>query len=232
MSLRRPPGSDSVLIIVAKRPAPGRTKTRLSPPLTPAQAADLYECFLKDTVQLVRALADVQPAIAYLPAGEASYFTQLAPGFERLLQRGRNLGERLDHALSHFLERGYRRVAVMNSDSPTLPRRHLHACFERLTGDTDVVIGPCVDGGYYLLGTRRPVPGLTRDVSMSTPRVTADTLALAAEQALSVQLLPPWYDVDDVQALSRLAADLANRPGVARHTRRFIEHHRRLLESL
>jgi rSAM/selenodomain-associated transferase 1 len=219
------------LIVVAKRPAPGCTKTRLTPPLSPRQAADLYECFLKDTLDLMRGLENVQPAIAYLPPGEAPYFARLAPGFELLPQRGENLGERLDHALTHYLERGYRRAAVMNSDSPTLLQDHLTACFAALTGGTDVAIGPCADGGYYLLGTRRPIPRLTRGVRMSTPHVTADTLALAAEEGLRVRLLPSWYDVDDARPLTRLMVELANRPEAAPHTRRFVEHHLSIVEE-
>jgi rSAM/selenodomain-associated transferase 1 len=222
---------ENVLIVVAKHPAPGHAKTRLTPPLSPLQAADLYECFLKDTIELARGLENVQPAIAYLPAGKTPYFAQLAPDFDLLPQRGEDLGERLDHALTHYLERGYRRAVVMNSDSPTLPADHLTACFKVLTGETDVAIGPCADGGYYLLGTRQPIPRLTRGVRMSTPYVTADSLALAAEEGLRVHLLPGWYDVDDGRTLTRLMAELTNRPEAAPHTRRFLERHRLMTEE-
>jgi rSAM/selenodomain-associated transferase 1 len=216
------PRFENVLIVVAKRPAPGRTKTRLTPPLSPVQAAQLYECFLKDTLDLVRGLGDVQPAIAYLPADQVSYFAELAPDFDLLLQQGDSLGARLDHALTHYLRQGYRRVAVMNSDGPTLSGSYLRDCFEALVGDTDIVIGPCVDGGYYLLGAKQPVPRLTREVRMSTPHVLADTISLAAEERLRVHLLSEWYDVDDARSLSWLTAELARRPEIARHTRRFL----------
>jgi rSAM/selenodomain-associated transferase 1 len=226
-----PSQDENVLIVVAKHPTPGRTKTRLTPPLSPRQAADLYECFLKDTLELARGLENVQPAIAYLPAGETPYFARLAPDFDLLLQRGEDLGERLDHTLTYYLERGYQRAAVMNSDSPTLPEDYLTACFETLTSETDIAIGPCADGGYYLLGTRQPVPRLTREVRMSTPHVTADTLALAAEEGLRARLLPGWYDVDDARTLTRLMAELAARPQAAHHTCRFLEQHRFMAEE-
>jgi len=222
---------ENVLIVVAKRPTAGRTKTRLTPPLSPRQAADLYECFLKDTIELVRGVENIQPAIAYLPAGATPYFARWASDFELLPQKGEDLGERLAHALTHYLEQGYRRAAVMNSDSPTIPEGHLIACFEALTGETDVTIGPCTDGGYYLLGTRQPIPHLTQEVRMSTPHVTADTLALAAEEGLRVRLLPGWYDVDDARTLTRLTAELQNKPEVAHHTRRFLERHRLMTEE-
>lgn len=227
-----PSGRGNALIVVAKRPWPGRTKTRLIPPLSPAEAADLYECLLKDTLDLVRGVQDVHLVLAYLPADETQYFAALAPDFELLPQRGNDLGERLDHALTHCLRLGYRRVAVMNSDGPTLPRNHLMSCFDVLSSGTDVVIGPSTDGGYYLLATRQPIPRLTREVQMSTPRVTADTLALAVEEGLRVHLLPHWYDVDDVPTLLRLIGELADRAGAAAHTREFLKQNHRLGEAI
>jgi uncharacterized protein len=210
----------NALLVVAKRPAPGRTKTRLTPPLTPEQAAMLYECFLQDTLAIMRQVPDVQPVIAYLPAAEDGYFRQLAPDFELILQEGDDLGARLDNALTHYLGQGYARVAIMNSDGPTLPPTCLAAAFAALDGDADVVLGPCDDGGYYLIGLKRPAPRLLREVRMSTPDVTADTLALAAEEGLTVVLLPTWYDVDDAASLHHLAREIAAAPAhVALHTR-------------
>ena len=98
--LQRARSYPNALLVVAKRPAPGRTKTRLSPPLSPEQAAALYECFLKDTLGIMRAVAGVQPAIAYLPQDAAAYFAELAPDFELILQQGPDLGCRLDNALT------------------------------------------------------------------------------------------------------------------------------------
>jgi len=92
-----------------------------------------------------------------------------------------------------------------------------------LCHDDDVVIGPCDDGGYYLIGFKRPAPRLLREVQMSTPNVVRDTLALAAEEGRRVHLLPAWYDVDDATSLARLQAELAHLPEtVAAHTRSFL----------
>jgi rSAM/selenodomain-associated transferase 1 len=212
----------NALLVVAKRPAPGHTKTRLSPPLSPQQAAVLYECFLKDTLAIMRRVPGVRPAIAYLPRGEEEYFAGLAPGFDLLPQQGSDLGSRLDNALTHYLELGYSRVAVMDSDGPTLPPRCLELAFERLEA-ADVVLGPCDDGGYYLIGLKKPAPRLLREVRMSTPRVAADTLALAQELGLRVALLPAWYDVDDARSLGRLMAELRQGPSeLAPHTRALV----------
>ncbi len=214
----------NALLVIAKQPAPGRTKTRLTPPLSPEQAAALYECFLRDTLNLVRRLPGVTPAIAYLPADARAYFAELAPDFRLVLQDGRSLGERLDNALTHFLAAGYRQVAIINSDAPTLPLGHLAAAFDALAAGADVVLGPSDDGGYYLIGLKRPAPRLLREVQMSTPTVLADTLALAAEEGLCVELLPSWYDVDDAESLARLRHELANAPAdVAARTRSYLD---------
>lgn len=208
------------LIAVAKQPAPGQTKTRLVPPLSFAQAATLYEGFLRDTLDLMRAVPGVQRVLAYLPREARGYFARLAPDFDLLLQRGADLGERLDHALAHYLGRGYEQVVIMNSDGPTLPADHLRQAFELLADHVDVVLGPSDDGGYYLIGLRKPAPRVLREVRMSTPHVLADTLRITREDNLRVALLPPWYDVDDQASLQRLIAELrASEAGVAWHSR-------------
>ena len=205
-------GFKDVLLVVAKRPAPGRTKTRLSPPLSPAQAATLYECFLRDTLDIVRKVPGVLSVIAYLPESDQEYFQALAPDFETIYQQGQSLGARLDYCLTSYLSQGFRSAVIMSSDAPTLPSEYLVDSFRLLEEGADVVIGPCDDGGYYLIGLKRPAPRLLREVRMSTSHVTADTLALAREEGLEVALLPTWYDVDDAQSLSRLVGELYGFP--------------------
>lgn len=224
---------ENALIVVAKRPMAGQTKTRLTPPLTPSMAAALYECFLQDTLARIRQVPDIQPVIAYLPTEAEGFFRQLAPDFALLPQEGPDLGVRLDNALTYYLRAGYARVAIMNSDGPTLPVACLQAAFSELAGTADVVLGPCDDGGYYLIGLKRPAPRLLREVRMSTPQVTADTLALAHEEGLRVALLPLWYDVDDAESLIRLRNELAEGPvGLAPYTQVFFQQHAALFAGL
>jgi len=214
----------NALLVVAKRPAAGVTKTRLCPPLSPDQAVALYEAMLRDTLDLVRSVRGVQPAVVYLPEEERSYFAALAPDFELCLQLGASLGHRLDNALTQFLQRGYRRVAIMNSDGPTLPASCLAGAFDALAHGAEVVLGPSDDGGYYLIGLTRPAPRLLREVTMSAATVLAETVAIAAQECLNVALLPSWYDVDDVTTLERLRSELeAAAPSVAPHTRRVLQ---------
>lgn len=213
----------NALLVVAKQPIAGHTKTRLSPPLTPGEAARLYEMFLRDTLNIMRDVAGVQRIIAYLPEEAEDYFRTLASDFGLLPQCGPDLGARLDNALTHCLINGFERAVIMNSDSPTLPAEHLRQAFVGLE-TADVVLGPCDDGGYYLIGLNCPAPCLLRDVQMSTPTVARDTIALAAEEGLQLAQLPAWYDVDTVVELERLRDELALLPaGQAPHTRSFLE---------
>lgn len=211
------------LFIMARRPSPGATKTRLCPPLSPEEAAALYACFLNDTIERVQQTAGQVPGlvtgIAYTPPDAAAHFAALAPGFELVPQLGATLGERLDGVLSGALARGYGQVVAVNSDSPSLPAAYLVLAFAALDDPlVDVVLGPCDDGGYYLIGWRRSHPALVRDVAMSVADTLAQTLAVAARAGLRVALLPPWYDVDAPADLARLAAD----PGLGRHTAAFL----------
>jgi len=215
------------LLVVAKQPAAGQTKTRLCPPLTGETAAALYECFLRDTIEIMRATPNVGRGIVYLPAAATAYFRQLAPEFTLTLQVGADLGARLDHALTAALTQGANAAVIMDSDSPTLPAAYLGEAFAHLAAGADVVLGPCDDGGYYLIGLRQPQPRLLREVPMSTPTVLRDTLTIANELGLRVALLPTWYDVDTGAELQRLRRELAatatdSLASPAHHTRAFL----------
>ena len=209
------------LLVIAKRPAAGQTKTRLSPPLSLAQAAALFECFLRDTLDIARDVPNVTRFLIFFPREAADYFHALAPDFQLLLQEGDDLGERLDCALTHCLTNGFERAVIMDSDSPTLPGEYIARAFEELN-NADVVLGPCADGGYYLIGLKKPAPRLLRDVTMSTPFVVRDTLALARAENLRAALLPEWYDVDTASELEQLRAQLQNGAN-AKCTREFLE---------
>jgi glycosyltransferase A (GT-A) superfamily protein (DUF2064 family) len=178
---------------------------------------------LLDTLEAVRDAAGqlpLRPFIAFYPASGQSDFQALAPDFQLLAQRGHNLNERLSAALLSVQEQGYEQVTAINSDSPALPAAFLIQAYQELDDPAiDVVLGPCADGGYYLIGWKRPYPNLVRDVPMSTPTVLADTVALALGAGLQVATLPPWYDVDDAADLSRMLAN----GHAGRHVKHFIE---------
>jgi len=220
--------TEQMLMVVAKQPAAGQTKTRLCPPLTGAMAAALYECFLRDTLEIMRQTPDVIRCVVYLPEDADDYFRKLAPDFTLMRQQGIDLGERLDNLLSAALTQGAPAAVVMDSDSPTLPAAYLHEAFVRLAEGADVVLGPCDDGGYYLIGLKQPQPRLLREVPMSTPTVLRDTVTIATELRLRVAFLPTWYDVDTVAELQRLRRELieppaaGTAPSLAYYTRAFL----------
>lgn len=226
--------SSKALIVMAKRPSPGRTKTRLTPFFSGQEAADLYNCFLMDALDQARGIAGITRYIAYAPDDEETrrYFAEKAPDFGLIPQLGNTLGERLDFVLSSCRQEGHGQVAAMNSDSPSLPVDYLALAFERLDDRaTDVVLGPCDDGGYYLIGWKRPYPRLVREVQMSTSHVLADTLALAKEEKLHVAMLPTWYDVDELPDLVRVQRDLRTRGSKRSHAGDFLAKRHFNLES-
>lgn len=212
-------------MVMAKEPMAGRTKTRLSPPLSGQEAAELYRCFLLDTLELMQRVESAQPIVAYSPHEAEPFFRGFAPpGFDFILQVGADLGERLDNTLTQCLQSGYRQAVVIDSDSPSLPVTHLKRAFQELEDPTvDVVLGPCDDGGYYLIGLKSPCSALFRGIVMSTSTVVTETLERAAEKGLRVACLPIWYDVDTYEDLRRLIDELSSQPPhLAKNTRVFL----------
>jgi rSAM/selenodomain-associated transferase 1 len=191
---------------MAKVPAAGRVKTRLCPPLTPDQAARLARCFLQDRIEQLREVAAAAPVVAFTPADLEAELRGLLPGDVRLVpQEGADLGARLDRILTDLLAESGAGAVAIDADSPTLPTDYLRQACARLAEATaDVVLGPCQDGGYYLIGLRRPAPALFRAMPWSTPAVLGETVARARRLGLRLALLPAWFDVDRGEDLGRL----------------------------
>lgn len=218
--------------LMAKAPLEGEVKTRLVPPLTLREAAALNVCFLRDMAANINTVCETESAtglVVYTPAGSQSAFDGVLPeGFQLLVQRGASLGERLCNATDDLLQQGYGAVCLINSDSPTLPRPILIRAIESLAAAGDrVVLGAAEDGGYYLIGLKHAHRNLFNEIAWSTSDVLARTKQRAAEIDLPVELLPPWYDVDDAQTLERLCEELFFAPASesfpASHTRAFLE---------
>jgi rSAM/selenodomain-associated transferase 1 len=216
------------IAVMAKAPRPGRVKTRLCPPLIPEEAMELSAAFLRDITENIRAAASDAPVdgwIAYAPAGDEHAFDGiLAQGTRLLLADGaiaapagvEGFGKCLLHAIQDLLARGYGAAVVLNSDSPTLPTARLRETAEALLRPgARAVLGPADDGGYYLLGLQGPHAGAFADIAWSTDIVAAQTRARVAALGLDLVDLPPWYDVDNEAALTRLIADLSGPPARA-----------------
>jgi rSAM/selenodomain-associated transferase 1 len=214
------------LVVMAKAPLAGEVKTRLCPPLTPAEAAELYRCFVLDTVERVRKLATVQPVMAYTPPAGRAWFEELVPDFILMPQQGADLGVRMATCFERLFTQGYTGVLLTGSDLPTLPLAHLQRAAACLTvPGIDVVLGPSEDGGYYLIGLRHLYPELFEDMVWSTAQVYAETVRRAEACGLTVASLPPWFDVDTPAELERLRDTLIRGPeSSGSFTRRFLQH--------
>jgi rSAM/selenodomain-associated transferase 1 len=211
------------LLIFARRPHPGRVKTRLSPFLTPEEAAALYDCMVRDVVARTAALEGDVRFLYYEDDGEAEvYFRGVDEALHLLPQDGAGLGERLANAFAEIFRRGFRTAAVIGADSPDLPLSYINEAFERLeSGSADIVFGPTEDGGYYLAALKAPHPELFRDVPWSTDEVLAVSLHRADGAGLRPALLPCWYDVDEPADLAR--PGLQDKENGACRTRKFLK---------
>ena len=209
--------------IMARQPVPGAVKTRLRPILSEDDSAALYDSFLRDRISQVRSLHGAVPAIAYTPAESCSFFAELASDFFLLPQVGDDLSARLTHTFQQLLEMGHDGVIATDSDSPTLPTKHLQRAVDGLgMPGADMVLGPSDDGGYYLIGLRRMHPGLFDDMPWSTAQVYDETLRRAVQLGLHVTSLPGWYDVDTPVEFARLRAEIdALGAAAPLYTRRF-----------
>jgi rSAM/selenodomain-associated transferase 1 len=208
------------IAVMAKASIPGRTKTRLVPPLSFEEAAAFNTAFLQDVaanILAASARANIAGYMAFGPPEAASFFRDtLPPGIGLIECLWPDFGDCLFKTIGTLLERGHTAAVVLNSDSPTLPTSLLAETARLLARPGDrFVIGPSTDGGYYLLGLKLPHRRLFDDIDWSTERVFRQTLARAAEISLPVHVLPPWYDVDEADALRLLYSELCEGRGFA-----------------
>ncbi len=208
----------AIVVMVAKEPVATQVKTRLCPHLSPALAAELYSLFIQDIVEEMSGVVEMGAhlpgnpghhsltlALAYSPEGAKRTFEVLSPPPTLIFpQHGADLGERLAHIFTKLCDEGYDQVHIINSDSPDMPRSIIHESTKLLgLHQIDLVLGPCADGGYYLIGLKKPVPGLFQEIPWSTDRVLALTLKRARALGLSCGLLQPWNDIDTYDDLLR-----------------------------
>jgi rSAM/selenodomain-associated transferase 1 len=218
----RSPGSDRVLVIMAKAPRPGAVKTRLAPSLSAAAVTAFYCCLLEDTLALVRSLCDVEVAIM-CPESDVNELAQLAgDGASVVAQKGEGLAAGLTSVFAHFAEGHQRRIIAFNSDSPHLPRSVLEDAFETLAAH-DVVVGPTQDGGYYLVGATASHHTLFAGDGMGTRTALQKLLSRARALGLSVGFADPFYDIDVGDDLIRLAEELRLGPARAPRTARWLK---------
>ena len=188
-------------------PAP---KTRLADAIKDtSDRRRLYTAFLKDTVAGCRTITGTSLRLAHTDSASNEWFSSVnVEPHEALPQRGKQLGERQRNVFRDLFVEGFKAVILVGSDIPTLPRSYLSKAAEKLQKDT-VVLGPCSDGGYYLIALSSPepeenIPDLFSDIRWSTEFALEDTKAAATRAGYQVTLLPEWYDVDDAKGLQKL----------------------------
>jgi len=181
------------IVVIAKAPVPGRVKTRLTPPLRPDQAALLAEAALADTLDATARA----PVTGRLLALDGTPGRWLPAGFDVTGQRGGGLDERIAAALGEAYARLPLPVALIGMDTPQVTPELLAAAVHPLvTGDADAAFGPAQDGGFWLLGLRRPDPGLVVGVPMSAADTGEIQLMRLKRAGLRVHLMPELTDVD------------------------------------
>jgi rSAM/selenodomain-associated transferase 1 len=221
------PFSDRVLVIMAKAPRPGAVKTRLTPTLSPEAVIDFYRCLLDDTLALARSLSDVEVAIM-CPESDVSDLAKLAGSEASVVaQKGEGLAAGLTSVFAHFAERHQRRIIAFNSDSPHLPRSVLEDAFEALAKH-DLVVGPTHDGGYYLVGAKASHSSLFTGDGMGTSTALERLLSHAQALELTVGFAAPFYDIDVVDDLTRLAEELRLAPARAQRTAQWLKEWERV----
>lgn len=204
------------ILIMAKAPIPGAVKTRLR--LDPEDAAGLQKAFILDTVEKARRIAPT--TVAGAPGNKLDLIRPLLPRDVDLVpQPGGDLGKRMLSAVQGLFGLSPEPVIVLGTDAPTLPEREMLDSARALESHDLSVVGSA-DGGYVLLGLRRPTKAVFAGIEWSTGSVYRQTLARAGARGLSVHEGRTWYDVDEPDDLRRLHADLQDRPDLAPRTTR------------
>jgi rSAM/selenodomain-associated transferase 1 len=196
------------LIVLAKAPVPGRVKTRLTPPFTPHEAATLAESALADTLEAgasasfarhVLALADQRATPGTLRA-------ELPGRFEVTPQRGAGLDERIAAAFEDAYASLPVPIVLIGMDTPQVTPGLLETVAQPLaSGDADAVFGPAVDGGFWLLGLRRPDPRLIHGVPMSVGHTGQAQLDRLRAARLRIRQMPELVDVDTAEDAALVA---------------------------
>ena len=196
---------ETCILLFVKYPEKGKVKLRLSMDIKEDIVAELYRCFVHDTLETVQKI-DTHLFICYSPADALKKFQRwLGSNRQFLPQTDGDLGDRMKQCFSTVFAQGFRYAILMGSDSPDLPEEYLAEAFSLLK-TKDVVLGPAVDGGYYLIGlhTTTFTPSLFQDIPWGTHSVFQETLLKIQQAHQTVGLLPTWSDVDTITDLKNL----------------------------
>jgi rSAM/selenodomain-associated transferase 1 len=215
---------DNAVILFLRIPEKGKVKTRLAADIGEDLAYDLYLCFVKDTLTTLQSLdADV---LISCTGRDSAFFRDLFGDIPCMVQRGNDLGDRMRNALKDAFMMGYSRAALIGSDIPGIKLDALYTALHELSGH-DVVLGPSLDGGYYLIAFKAggTDESLFVDMPWGTPQVLDETVKRAKRRRRSVFFLPECEDIDGIDGLKRLYENQV-RDGVLSNTRLCVDRHK------
>ena len=209
--------SERCIVVVTRAPRSAQAKTRLAEGVGADASLALQRAFLADTLAWAAALAERRVLAVYPPA-DAAGLEAAAPGWAIAPQGEEDFGARMRGAVNAGFERGDGPVAMIATDSPTLPPALVRDAWCAVQeGEADVVLGPAADGGWVLIAARAPLPRDCFDgVRWSCAQTLADTEAALLRAGLATARTEPWYDVDTLADLERLRAELREPAQAAR----------------
>ena len=189
---------ENALAVMLKAPREGEVKTRLVPPLTAKEAATLYRAFIKDTLSNLSRLKDIALYAFFTPFDGKADIADIMPQEISLIpQKDGDLGERIYGVFECLFNVGHKKVAIMGSDSPDIPREYIETAFSILKESPEsLVLGPATDGGYYLIAMDMLMKAPFEGIGWSTKTVLEDTIKNVAASGIIVKLLPEWHDID------------------------------------
>lgn len=190
----------SALGIMFRIPEYGNVKQRLASQIGNDEALKAYSFMLYNTITNVSGLKGVDIYGFY--EGNVSQQANVLESFDALPQQGKDLGEKMLNAVNRLLKMGYNKVILIGSDSPDMPLKVIYKALRKLDC-YDLALGPSEDGGYYLIGMKRLLPAVFKDISWGTSAVMSSTLENIKKAELSVSLLQQWYDIDNLKGLNR-----------------------------
>ena len=197
--------SEGKIIVFARAPVPGKTKTRLIPALGETGAARLHAELIYRTLKKVTALVNVKAELWCTPDIDHHFFASCAGtyGLRLRKQLGKDLGERMSNALKESLDRSPWAILV-GTDCPELTNDDLQHAASMLADGTDAVLGPATDGGYVLIGLSRPAPDLFTEMPWGSDQIAELTRDRLRSLGMSWRELPPRNDIDRPEDLARL----------------------------
>ena len=200
------------IIIMAKAPSAGNVKTRLQPFLSAEQCAALSEAFLKDALSKAKSIGE-NIILAYSPPDETDALKKLLPSQSIFVeQTGRDLGERMFNAFEFAFAEKSDSVVMIGTDSPTFSADFIEQAFGFLETNSDAVLGKTEDGGFYLIGLRKPRKEIFENVAWSSPQTFGQIYENIQKSKLHLREISGWYDVDEPQDFEKLRGEILHNP--------------------